>query len=132
VLDFCCGTGGDADDRQGNWACPRNGAGLFSVPSNLQSEIGYFSPWTHRPLFDIVKFVNHVVLKILGKRIRQKRKSLNWSQEFLANQAGIDRSYVGGVERGERNFTFTILCQICTALGCDVAALTEGIPEHPK
>jgi Predicted transcriptional regulators len=67
-------------------------------------------------------------LKQLGNRIREKRKTLGWSQEELAAKADIDRSYIGGVERGERNLTFTILCQVCTALGCDVAALTKGLP----
>jgi transcriptional regulator with XRE-family HTH domain len=69
------------------------------------------------------------VLKELGNRIREKRRTLGWTQEELAAKAEIDRSYIGGVERGERNLTFTMLCDICTALGCDVASLTHGIPE---
>lgn len=69
------------------------------------------------------------VLKELGTRIREKRKARGWTQEELAAKAEIDRSYIGGVERGERNLTFTVLCEICSALGCDVAALTKGIPE---
>jgi len=68
-------------------------------------------------------------LRELGARIREKRKALDWTQEGLAAKAGIDRSYIGGVERGERNLTFTMLCEICMALGCDVAALTRDIPE---
>lgn len=68
-------------------------------------------------------------LKILGQRIRDKRKNLQWTQETLADRAGIDRSYMGGIERGERNITFSVLCQICHALNCDIAALTAGIPE---
>ncbi len=71
-------------------------------------------------------------LKKLGSRIREKRKSLGWTQEGLAAKADIDRSYIGGVERGERNLTFAVLCQICSALGCDVAALTKGIPEPAR
>ena len=67
-------------------------------------------------------------LKTLGERIRNKRKDLGWTQEDLADQAGIDRSYIGGVERGQRNLTFTMLCQISGAMRCDVAALTLGIP----
>lgn len=67
-------------------------------------------------------------LKTLGDRIRQKRKAHGWTQEELASHASIDRSYIGGVERGERNVTFTVLCEICAALKCDVAALTHGIP----
>lgn len=69
------------------------------------------------------------ILEELGTRIRSKRKELAWTQEDLAEIAGIDRSYIGGVERGERNLTFTVLCDICTALKCDVAALTAGLPE---
>lgn len=69
------------------------------------------------------------VLKSLGARIREKRKTMGWTQEDLASAAQIDRSYIGGVERGERNLTFSVLCQICAALQCDVAALTAGLPE---
>lgn len=72
------------------------------------------------------------VLDELGNRIREKRKGLGWTQEKLAAKAEIDRSYIGGVERGERNLTFTMLCQICTALGCEVAAITKGIPDLPR
>jgi transcriptional regulator with XRE-family HTH domain len=68
-------------------------------------------------------------LKQLGNRIREKRKALGWTQEDLAAKAEIDRSYIGGVERGERNLTFTMLCQISAALDCDVAALAKGLPE---
>lgn len=71
------------------------------------------------------------LLKELGKRIRQRRKSFGWSQEEFALVAGIDRSYVGGVERGQRNVTFTVLCRLCEALRCDVAALTGGLPTAP-
>jgi len=72
--------------------------------------------------------MNTDVLNVLGLRIRVKRKELGWTQEELAANAGIDRSYIGGVERGERNLTFTVLCQICRALSCDVATLTIGMP----
>lgn len=76
--------------------------------------------------------MNATVLQELGNRIRGKRKARGWTQEDLADIAGIDRSYIGGVERGERNLTFNVLCQICEALCCDVAALTKGIPELPR
>ncbi len=67
-------------------------------------------------------------LKTLGRRIRERRKSLGWSQEELASRADVDRSYVGGVERGERNITFTLLCQLCAALGCKIADLAANLP----
>ncbi len=73
--------------------------------------------------------MNQSVLKSLGQRLRDRRIFLGWTQEQLAERAHIDRSYVGGVERGIRNLTFTVLCQLCKALDCDVAALTHDIPD---
>jgi len=67
-------------------------------------------------------------LDILGKRIRAKRRELGMSQEGLAHEAGLDRSYVGRIERGEHNLTFVSLVRIARAMGCDVAALTQGLP----
>jgi transcriptional regulator with XRE-family HTH domain len=67
-------------------------------------------------------------LDILGKRIRAKRKELGMSQEGLAHEAGLDRSYVGRIERGEHNLTFVALVKLCRAMGCDIAALTNGLP----
>jgi transcriptional regulator with XRE-family HTH domain len=72
------------------------------------------------------------VLLELGNRIRERRKALGWSQEKLAFFAAIDRSYLGGVERGERNPTFTVLCRIATSLKCDAGTLTEGIPKPSR
>ena len=69
------------------------------------------------------------LLKELGKRIRARRMELKFSQEELAAFASVDRSYMGGVERGERNISFTRLCDICRALQCDVAGLAAGLPE---
>jgi Predicted transcriptional regulators len=76
--------------------------------------------------------MNDSHLNELGNRIREKRKARGWTQEDLADSAGIDRSYIGGVERGERNLTFNILCQICDSLRCDVATLTVDIPKVNK
>ena len=67
-------------------------------------------------------------LDILGKRIRAHRAQLGMSQEGLAHEAGLDRSYVGRIERGEHNLTFVSLVKIARAMGCDVAALTHGLP----
>lgn len=69
------------------------------------------------------------ILKELGARIRARRKELGWTQEELADTANIDRSYIGSVERGERNVSFSTLCQICEALQCDVAHLTKSLPD---
>ena len=70
-------------------------------------------------------------LRVLGERIRAARKALGWSQENLAFEAELDRSYIGGVERGERNLSFLTLCQIAKTLRLDVAALTFHLPQNP-
>jgi transcriptional regulator with XRE-family HTH domain len=67
-------------------------------------------------------------LDILGQRIRAARRELGMSQERLAHESGLDRSYVGRVERGEHNLTFVSLVKIARALGRDVAALTIDLP----
>lgn len=69
-------------------------------------------------------------LDILGKRIRARRSELGLSQEGLAHEAGLDRSYVGRIERGEHNLTFIALVKLCRAMKCDVAALTGGLPAN--
>ncbi|WP_374961095.1 helix-turn-helix domain-containing protein [Spongiibacter tropicus] len=55
-------------------------------------------------------------LKALGETIRQERKNRGISQEELANKAQLDRSYMGRIERGEKNITVLKLLQICDAL----------------
>lgn len=67
-------------------------------------------------------------LDILGQRIRARRRELGLSQEGLAHDAGLDRSYVGRIERGEHNLTFLALIKLCRALNCDAASLTVGLP----
>ena len=72
--------------------------------------------------------VMNVELLKLGLRIRASRKMLGWSQKDFSRQCGLDRSYFGRVERGERDLNFSSLCQICAGLNCDIASVTEGIP----
>lgn len=71
-------------------------------------------------------------LYILGARIKRMRQECGLSQEELAFEAGLDRSYVGGIERGERNITFRTLALISIALKTDIGTLTAGLPERKK
>lgn len=57
------------------------------------------------------------VLVELGRVVRRTRKEQGISQEQLALSADLDRSYVGGVERGEHNLTVMTLVKLANALG---------------
>jgi DNA-binding XRE family transcriptional regulator len=72
--------------------------------------------------------IKKVELFRLGRRLRRARKLLGLSQGAFAMRCGLDRAYLGGIERGTRNLTFGVLCTICEGLTVDIAALTVGIP----
>lgn len=55
-------------------------------------------------------------LKSFGQAVRQERQRQGLSQEELAHRAGLDRSYLGGVERGERNVSLLNVFKIARAL----------------
>ncbi len=58
-----------------------------------------------------------------GKRIREVRKAKGISQERLAEIAGIDRSYMGNIERGEKNITLKKAYEVCDALEVEIRDL---------
>ncbi len=66
-------------------------------------------------------------LKKLGANVRQLREKAELTQEGLAAAAGLDRTYVGGLERGERNATVQTLARVAKALGTSVSALCKGV-----
>lgn len=68
--------------------------------------------------------------KELGKTIRRERMMQGLSQEAFADLIGLHRTYIGSVERGERNLTFRNLALISAALGYAVSELL-GIVEKP-
>ena len=63
------------------------------------------------------------LLEPLGAVIRANRKEVGLSQEALADAAGIDRSHMGKIERGERNVTLLNLCRIAKALETKASVL---------
>lgn len=63
----------------------------------------------------------------LGNRIRQLRTKMGWSQEDFAGHADLDRTYIGGVERGERNVSVINLSRIAKTLKTSLSDLFKGI-----
>jgi len=64
---------------------------------------------------------------ILGRRIRELRTALALSQEELADRAGLHRTYVGAVERGERNVSIDNILAIARAVGVSCSELLRGV-----
>ncbi len=67
------------------------------------------------------------ILKKFGQNVRRKREAYRISQENLAAIAELDRTYVGGIERGERNPTIISAVRIAKALRVRLADLCEEI-----
>lgn len=64
----------------------------------------------------------------LGLGVRHYRDERGISQEELATRCGLHRTYIGGVERGERNLSYTNLLRIADALGVTAADLVSFGP----
>jgi transcriptional regulator with XRE-family HTH domain len=62
---------------------------------------------------------------LFGRRLAELRKAKGWSQEKLALESGLARSYLGGVERGQRNIALMNICKLATALNVVPALLLE-------
>lgn len=75
---------------------------------------------SHHP----IKETEESILKNFGEKIRTLRKIKGWSQEELAFQAGLDRTYISGIERGRRNISLINIHRIAQAL--NVNLLNEG------
>lgn len=62
---------------------------------------------------------------LFGKRLAAIRKDLGWSQESLALESGVARSYLSGVERGKRNIALVNICRLAETLNVPVKVLME-------
>jgi transcriptional regulator with XRE-family HTH domain len=65
-----------------------------------------------------------------GNAVRKYRHEKGISQEQLADQTGIHRTYIGGIERGERNPTLLMIYRIAEALGLNPARLLESLTSN--
>jgi transcriptional regulator with XRE-family HTH domain len=66
--------------------------------------------------------------KILALNLRRLRAEQGISQEDLADRAGLHRTYVGSVERGERNISIDNIAKLAAALGVEANELLRGSP----
>lgn len=62
----------------------------------------------------------------VGRNLKRFRKERGWSQEELAFESGLHRTYISGIERGARNPTIVILARLAEALRVRVDELVKG------
>jgi transcriptional regulator with XRE-family HTH domain len=67
------------------------------------------------------------ILVRFGKRVRELRTEAGFSQEGFAAECGLDRTYFGGVERGERNVALRNIHRIAKTLRVSLSDLMTGV-----
>lgn len=65
------------------------------------------------------------VLRDFGARVKALRQTRNWTQQDLASRAGLHRTYIGSIERSERNVSLLNVARIAEAFEVSVVALLE-------
>ena len=66
-------------------------------------------------------------LREFGTRVRELRRGRGLSQEGLAEQVGLHRTYIGSVERGERNISLVNILMLAATLDVDAGELVTGL-----
>ena len=64
-------------------------------------------------------------------RVRSRREELGLSQEALAHEAQINRTYIAALETGRRNSSLDLMGRLARALQCDLADLVHGLQDLP-
>jgi transcriptional regulator with XRE-family HTH domain len=67
------------------------------------------------------------VLIAFGAAVRRLRRKHGWSQEDFADRVGVHRTYMGGIERGERNVALVNIAKVAEALGISLAVLMAEV-----
>ena len=67
------------------------------------------------------------VLAALGQNVRRRREARELTQEKLAEKAGLDPTYISGIERGLRNPGIKNVARLAKALGLSTAELCKGV-----
>ena len=65
--------------------------------------------------------------KLFGENVRRLRKNRYWSHEKLAEACGLHRTYIGAIERGERNVSLENIVEITRSLDVSPSALLKGV-----
>ena len=71
--------------------------------------------------------LDKIFLREFGQRVRKLRETRKWTQEDLAERSGLHHTYVGSIERGERNLALLNIRKITNAFGLTHSELLNGL-----
>ncbi len=71
-------------------------------------------------------------MSFVGKRLREERNRLHYTQEEVAEMIGVTPAYIGHMERGERGFSIETLVKLCNAYGTTIDYLFTDVIKHDK
>ena len=74
----------------------------------------------------------NLLLKVLGRRIRELRTEQGYSQEAFADKCGVHRTFMGTIERGESNLSFQNIHKVAKTLGISLSMLFEDIEKKAE
>ena len=80
-------------------------------------------PWFDQPHSSSVWRMD--VRQRLAVNMKRLRKERGWSQEALADEAGLDRTYISGIERKKKNCTIEVVERLAKALNCPLGDLLD-------
>ena len=102
---------------------------FFGVPRSCDHRVGEIILIVSVSHSDFRRYSGPMVTiqEQLGARVRDLRKKRGWTQKRLAAAAGRHWTYIGGIERGERNITVEVLGDIARALDQDIEELFRGV-----
>ena len=98
-----------------------------SAGKGLQNDT--HSPWTEKRQYPMLRGMGKPanILKRFGQRVRDLRKAEGLSQEAFAADCSVDRTYMGGIERAERNLALRNIEKIADTLGISLSELMRGL-----
>ena len=86
------------------------------------------SPWLCVERMTTIRIMaDSEILVKFGERVRELRKKQGFSQEGFAHECKMDRTYLGGIERGERNLALINIERIAKALDMTLSQLMKGL-----
>ena len=76
--------------------------------------------------------INGFLIKEFGLKIKLLREQKKWTQEHLADETGFHRTYIGMIERGERNISLTHIAVFARVFNNNVSQLLDFTEINPK